>query len=1131
MARRRAHRAFTWIGSDGPGQQGPVVRRAPLALSRRAVCRSRDAGRLRLPLWYSSRYLGTCAHPLLTSTAPSTTWGSSLVAAPRPATASQPTSFLVGGIVTPPFANSHQHTHHSLSLVPLLLPTSAQRLSSAAHQRRLRKRTRRGSICAPCVRHSFLFLSFRLVLVSRLLSPAAARSAARAPSPAVVRLRNPPAWRYVPTWYLGAEACLSRERGAPDDAKASFPPPVAPPQTPPPPTDSTPRLVARRHVPVAAPAPHRTAPLLASPPSPPPLSAHCIALRPARLRAAPAITTETRHSSPSQTQRGLKRQRPQTPYTSRLPQTMDAAAKTVESLSEHILPEKPHHLSYHTNWRYRVRPDDPAPGSRPRFEEWHNTRLQYMTLVSQADRGTLMTRSYYDMREEPPKPVPREVSALAAGGDKKKKLSLSDYKNKKTGTPSSASPPEPAIAKKLDGERVPPSNPDRLTVANTSNPHGAAEPKPSKRTPDSRKLDGLKAPDSRPSLDGKSRPARDGPDTTLPPKPPSLPPKPPSPAARKRLVDVEDEFRPQKRSKPDDRRPIDERPPPLSNRDDPQRRKDRLQASARDSLPPKEDRLSSSSSLPNGRSILKGAVNTARNPSPGARPRGDSTNGVRPSLGGSNRGTPTKSDASKSFVPPLLSPLHLSFDDQNRTRGDGDEGPTARKKKRDDSRDAAPAAKTKKSEALPLSKKNRPPAVIPPLLSPTLPPAVEIELRRKNNASPEPSDDKSRDGRDALGIKKDPASDNGNEEPAKPGPRRKLLVTLDIPKQLRPTVRKILALPPARKDAAKRDRDKEREKESERERDRAGSDDESQAPPARKRPVGAVDSAADSQATKRPRVSDTSHLSRVAATPSTPSRRSTAMSRASSGNSMANTPGEGVQATPTTSVDRRPNGQGVTVTKPEHQREMKTLLEMQDRLKKRAKGLKHDSDSTFQKYNAISRRHDEDKMKYGFALALECIITFTMAFQAMNPSRRLSKHRGDYATWFSMIPLLDSVYNEMRREGINTNKPVFAALLVLHCTCVDEVLRYASNLDSRPLKYEEVITMERQRTRYWPWVGEINSTIADPDMRIDVKPWYTIDEVTNAALRVVRNWCAQENIDWTPDPMLAEYWPFQRGHA
>ncbi|PHH69362.1 hypothetical protein CDD80_6791 [Ophiocordyceps camponoti-rufipedis] len=107
---------------------------------------------------------------------------------------------------------------------------------------------------------------------------------------------------------------------------------------------------------------------------------------------------------------------------------MDAAAKTVQSLSQHILPERPHHLSYSPHWRYR-------DVGASRFEEWHNTRLQYMTLVSQADRGFLLTRSHYDMREEPPKPVPPPV-------DKKKKLSLTDYKNKKTArVASSASPP------------------------------------------------------------------------------------------------------------------------------------------------------------------------------------------------------------------------------------------------------------------------------------------------------------------------------------------------------------------------------------------------------------------------------------------------------------------------------------------------------------------------------------------------------------------------------------------------------------------------------------------------------------------------------------------------------------------
>lgn len=138
---------------------------------------------------------------------------------------------------------------------------------------------------------------------------------------------------------------------------------------------------------------------------------------------------------------------------------MEAAAKTVEVLSKRILPEKPHHLSFSTTWRFRPPPEDDAAesrGAKRRFEEWHNTRLQYLTLLSEADRGILFTRPHYDMREEPVKPVPREVSALSkgAGTGEKKKLSLSDYKNKKTGAVISTSPPEPAIAKKKESERA-----------------------------------------------------------------------------------------------------------------------------------------------------------------------------------------------------------------------------------------------------------------------------------------------------------------------------------------------------------------------------------------------------------------------------------------------------------------------------------------------------------------------------------------------------------------------------------------------------------------------------------------------------------------------------------------------------
>ena len=93
---------------------------------------------------------------------------------------------------------------------------------------------------------------------------------------------------------------------------------------------------------------------------------------------------------------------------------MEAAAKTVELLTQRILPEKPHHLSFHEEWRYHPPPNEIDP-----LEEWKkNPRLQYLTLVSEADRGLLLTRSDYDMREEPVRPTPREANALATeGGD------------------------------------------------------------------------------------------------------------------------------------------------------------------------------------------------------------------------------------------------------------------------------------------------------------------------------------------------------------------------------------------------------------------------------------------------------------------------------------------------------------------------------------------------------------------------------------------------------------------------------------------------------------------------------------------------------------------------------------------
>ncbi|EQB49189.1 hypothetical protein CGLO_11482 [Colletotrichum gloeosporioides Cg-14] len=119
---------------------------------------------------------------------------------------------------------------------------------------------------------------------------------------------------------------------------------------------------------------------------------------------------------------------------------MEAAAKKVQLLAQRILPDRPHHLSITPDQRYRV----PSDQSKV-FEEFKYQRLQYMTLLSDADRGMLLTRPYYDMREEPPNPIAAKESNVKMEKKTVTKLSLSDYKNKQK--KASASPTDSGTPK------------------------------------------------------------------------------------------------------------------------------------------------------------------------------------------------------------------------------------------------------------------------------------------------------------------------------------------------------------------------------------------------------------------------------------------------------------------------------------------------------------------------------------------------------------------------------------------------------------------------------------------------------------------------------------------------------------
>ncbi|CCE26808.1 uncharacterized protein CPUR_00277 [Claviceps purpurea 20.1] len=924
---------------------------------------------------------------------------------------------------------------------------------------------------------------------------------------------------------------------------------------------------------------------------------------------------------------------------------MEAAAKKLDVLSQRILPPNPHYLSFSASWRHPSQPEDEAAAdprtATRRFEEWNQPRLQYPTFLSDTERGLLLTRSYHDMREEPTKPLPRDVTALlrgATGTGEKKKLSLSDYRNKKTVVAAQASTPNLAAAKQKESERaMPPTN------ASTGAPMGAATgttamPPTHGARPyqDPRRSDGPSRPrDS--NVSSASARLKTIPEarteSRLPPKPASLPPRPPSPLGKRRMPDHDDE-RLQKRPRPDDRRPWDDRM--QRDRDEASRRKDRGPPPPRDrdhrnyrDVPVhKDDRGNPSSSHPSGRPPLKGPANPGpRRPSPARPPR-------RPSLTGNNanssRDTVVKSEATttksgaattkseaataksgaaitkseavttkseaattkseavttkseaataksgaaitksgaattKSFVPPLLSPLHLSFESrekEKRIRAEEDDAKVKKekeRKRRDDSQHGSAPSKPKKLEstAPAAAKKPRPTVSIPPLLSPTLPPVIEAELKRRKKTTAEASEEPSRPGRDAVSTKKRPAATRDVEDDVKAVPTagkklghcRRLLVVLQVPKHLRAAFAKIVGPKPEPKAESKSESKRTSHGQADRDLDRkprAGSDEAAGSSMTRKRPNGAAEGA-DAPAAKRPRSSDqgTATARPKHGSPSTPSKKTTAMSRVSSSNSLTRTPTAAITtSTPSASApapasastDRRPNGTDKAPLKGENP-EAKILRDKEEKFMAIGKHLKHEADPILQEHRSdtllgLRNTPRELKVKRGYVLSLESIIAFMLGFHARNTRLAMYNQAGDMHGWHTMFPLMECLLQEMQRMELPNQQPLHAMLLLFFGILLEELIKCPYQCEGLPppgpSEMAVMAQQERRKVKTWGQVRQMYAGVRDARMRVDVKPWSTVDDVAEGALRVLKLWCREEGIEWVESRAVRENWPVVR---
>ncbi|KAI2783047.1 hypothetical protein F4815DRAFT_378246 [Daldinia loculata] len=500
---------------------------------------------------------------------------------------------------------------------------------------------------------------------------------------------------------------------------------------------------------------------------------------------------------------------------------MEEVTKHIETLVKDVLPFKAHYLSLDTTRRYRPHADD------KRLEEQDIRPLQYTTFVSDAERGVLLTRAYFDVREEPLNSVSAADTPTPRRADPSKpktKLSLKDYKNRK---------------RSPDGEETPKS------VAQPSKTNAPPKKKHDPTTKEAEDHRVIK---------------KEIPDAKLSMRPETRRPRSPSLDRKRRVIEAEQESKSAKRSKIESSTPnsISSR----SLKDSAAQKPERQVASERKLL-----RDLKGTPTTNGKPSLNSTGNKGVSPRPPSQVNG--TQKLIKNKDGPDKKLENNSTSKVPYVPPLLSPIDILdyMDDSKPSR------PSPKKKPADSNSLKPPSKKSREDrEPSPSPKKRK----VPPLLSPTLPPIVLEELARTKSASKDSSQRSSQVASD---------SPNGQKKAAKPsrredtihvdsgkGQRESLIVTLKYKKRNAKTIERLLNLPPGGRKKSNLLVEGGRVA-----RDRS---DSLEPGTARKRPVADP----PSEAIKRPKVVENPR-------PSTPPGPSSRMTRGASSSSQVGTPG------------------------------------------------------------------------------------------------------------------------------------------------------------------------------------------------------------------------------------------------
>ncbi|KAI1274433.1 hypothetical protein F5Y07DRAFT_213736 [Xylaria sp. FL0933] len=739
---------------------------------------------------------------------------------------------------------------------------------------------------------------------------------------------------------------------------------------------------------------------------------------------------------------------------------MEEAAKSIESLAKQILPKQPYYLSLSPTRKYQIQPDE------KRLDEQDTRPLQYTTLVGgEADRGVLLTRAYFTVREEPNSCInaPTPTMLKVDPNKPRKKVSLKDYRNKKV---EGDSPPKLEVKEKVNG---------LSTIKEKEDTKKRAEPA-------TKEMDGhrdVKKPIANVKVEARQYS--------------------PSPERKKRAVEADDGPKPFKRVKVEDAAP---------NGVTPRSSKDIASQKPARSIPPGKTEAKDMKPPPatNGRATTSSSALRASSPKPSSQVNG---HGKASGQATHKRAVSNGEPVSKA-VPRLLSPLFigdLSVEKPADTaKENAPESRPSPKKRPAETSSLKPQLKKPRNdrEPSPSAKKRK---VLPPLLSPTLPPIVMDELSRIDKKQDTPSKEvglkHSQASDSSVVVKKPPKSTredtihvDNKREPAQ------YIVTLKYKKRQTKTIERLLNLPPGGKkktESLKRDDQVPRES--------SGSVEPGTA---RKRPRTTADA---SEAQKRPRSSDTLR-------PSTPPKQSMTLGRIASHGSHVDTPGATNSLTPST---HPPIERLREADRQKAQRLMACHRQYMDVGKK----LKYERDGIV-KGRGIETITDRE-FRIAAAAGIQSLVCYLYAVKKQSEASELERGPPHLQPWREVTLLFPMIANDCGK-----NIPLLALMCRVQGVFMTHMSRVLWSAANEPDTSEKLIRIGKEEQDSWrradqhrQRLGVYDGSSGASDGGVIGKlldrlgPWTSPEEAIRISLEALRNILHLEE-NWRPSDELAK---------